>query len=253
MHLPVHIAETLQKLLHAHHGMGAVEALQPLEILVAEVIHRHHIALAIGIDALHTAEIDRGRINVPIHRLNEKIEAVKIVVKRPVAEVLALLLAEKHHLTGLVIIPETQIVMVDGILFDAHRIRQEQPHRNMVGNQNLVLRHHEALCHGLQHLPAALPEMENGFVVDTAKHIHLIAHHADTTLKINVFHQVFDGVIGTIRLHARIHRLFVGRVHQHLVLVTAQNGLVEMPPFVKCHRIYRIFRSVQIEFVIIWE
>ena len=241
MHLPIHIAEPLQELLHAHHGMGAVEALQPLEILVAEIIHRHHIALTVGIDTLHAAEIDSGRINVPIHRLNEKIEAVKIIVKRPVAEVLAFLLAEKHHFAGLVIIPETQIVMVDGILFDAHRISQEQPHRNMVGNQNLVLRHHEALRHGLQHLPATLPEMENGLVVDTAKHIHLIAHHADTTLKINVFHQVFDGIIGTIRLHAGIHRLFVGRVHQHLVLVTAQNGLVEVPPFVKRHRVNRIF------------
>ena len=119
-----------------------------------------------------------------------------IVVERPVAETFALLLAVKHHLSGTVIIPESQIVMINGILFHAgDRVCQIQTHRHMVRNQNLVLRHHETLrlqFHG--HL-VVLPEKEHRLVVDTAKHIHLIAHHADTALKINIFHQILNRII----------------------------------------------------------
>ena len=175
LHLAFHIVETLQELLDAYHRMRAIETLQPLEVVVAVIVDRNHIALACRIDAFHPAEVDIRFVNVPIHGLQEDVDSVIIIVERAIAIVFQRTV--NHHLTQLVIIAEAKSVVIDGILFlTRNGVDQIEPHGGVVGNKQLVHRHHETLRLHLDDFLALVAEMEHRLVIDTAKHIHLVAH-----------------------------------------------------------------------------
>ena len=177
---------------------------------------------------------------------------MKIIVERGIAIVPTLFLAVDHHLSGLVVIPEAHMVMIKRIsLGTGNRVGQIQAHRHIIGNQKLVHRQQETWCHSLHYHLAVLPKIKRSLVVYPAKHIHLVAHHTDTTFKIDVFHQVSNRIIRTIGFYAWVHCLFIGGIHQHLVLITAQNSLVKMVSLIKRHRIDGIFRTAQVDRVIV--
>ena len=104
------IAVVFQITLQTEHGMFPVEALQHLEILVSEIVHRDHIAFALRIYAFHPLEIQNIIIKIPVHGLQKEIKTVIVVMEWSVA--IALFRAVDHHAAFLVIIPETQVVMI---------------------------------------------------------------------------------------------------------------------------------------------
>ena len=226
--------------------MRRVKSLQPLEVVVTEVVDRHHVALTRRVDALHPPKVHLVAVNVPIHGLDEDVDTMEIVVERPVTEVL--LGAEDHHLTGLIVVAEAQVVVIDGVpLRTWHRVLQIEAHGRIVGDQEFVHRHQEAGGLHPHDFPTLLTKMEDGLVVDATKHIDLVAHHTDAALKVDIAHQVLDLIVTTIRLHPREHGLLVRRVHQHLVLIAAQDVLIEMLALMEDDRVDGIFRAVEIE------
>ena len=246
MHLAIDIIEAFQELLDAYHGMRAVEPLQLLEILDAEIVHGDHIALAGRVDAFHTPEVHMIAFNIPIHSLDKEIQAVEIIMERTVA--IPLLRAECHHSALPVVVAEAQIVVIQGILCEARdRIQQIKPQRNMAGNHHLVGRKNKLRSLHFHDFALLLAEMENRLVIDAAKHLHLIAHHAYTAFIVNVFHQVRDEIIRAIGPDAGIHRLFIGRVDEDFVFITTKDILAEMPPLVENDRVDAILRTAQIE------
>ena len=230
--------------------MRTVEALKLLEVVEPKIVHRHHIALAPRVDALHAPKVHLIVIDVPIHGLKEDVQTMEIVVERRIAKVF--LRAIDHHLSGLVIVAEARVVVIERVHPSARNgVRDIKTQRHMVRDQQVVDCHHELWCLHPNDLLAALMKTERGLVVHAAKHIDLVAHHTDASLKIDVPHEVGDLVVGTIGLHSGEHSLFVGRVHEYLVFVAAQDVLLEMAAFVEDHRIDGILRATQIQGIII--
>ena len=64
--------------------------------------------------------------------------------------------------------------------------------------QHFVHRQQETRCHHPDDLAVALTEMEHSLVMHAAKYIHLVAHHADATFKVDVRHNIINLIIGTI-------------------------------------------------------
>ena len=78
-------------------------------------------------------------------------------------------------------------------------------------------------------------ELEHNLVVNASENIHLVAHHTNATLEIDIFQDVIDFIIRTIRFYTWKHGLFVGRIQQDLVLETTKNILFEILLVVKNH------------------
>ena len=106
----------LDELFKAYHRMCSIEATQLVEFLVAEIIHRDQITLAVRIDAFHAPEFYCVMVNVPIHRFKENIHTMIRIVERRITVVL--FRAENHHCPFLVVITKTKIVVIDGISFN---------------------------------------------------------------------------------------------------------------------------------------
>ena len=227
--------------------MRTVETLQAFEIIVAEVVHRHHIAFAYRVDAFHPPEIHLIAIDVPIHGLEEDVNTMVIIMERPVAEVL--FGTKSHHLASLVVVTKSYAVVIKGIHFCSYRVHQINTQGDVVRHQKLIHRHEEAWRLHPHDFPTSLTEMENRLFANTSKHIHLVAHHADATFKVDVLHQVGDGIIGTIRFHSRKHRFFVGRIHENLVFKATEDILMEMRAFMENGRVNGIFRAAKVELV----
>ena len=176
---------------------------------------------------------------------------MEVIVERRVA--IILLRTVNHHRPVLVVVAESQVVMVDGVKDNAliRGVVQKDAEGDMVGNQQLLHRHHKALRLGANHFPALLTEMKHGLVLHTAKHIDLIAHHADTAFKVNARKDIGNHIVGAVGAHAGKHRLLVGGVHQHLVLETAQDRLLEILLVIEQHRVDGVFRMAQVQGVVL--
>ena len=228
--------------------MGLIQTLQTLEVIMTEIVYRHNIALTHRVDTFHPPEIHLVVVDVPIHGFEEDINAMEIIMERRIA--IVFFRTERHQPARLIVITETNVIVVNGIHLDSRqRIGQINTHGGAVRHQKLVHRHQETGRLDPHDLLAALAEMENGFFADAAKHIHLVAHHTNTTLEVDIVHQVRNGIIRTIRPHARKHRFLVRRVHQHFVLITAQDVLIEMLAFVENGRVDSVFRTAEVELV----
>ena len=118
--------------------------------------------------------------------------------------------------------------MIEGIHFGTHGVNEIKTHCHMVRNQLFVHRHHKTRSLHPNHFSAPLPKMKHCLVIHTAKHVHLITHHSNTAFKVNISHQISNLIIRTIRPNTRKHGFFIGRIHKHLVLVTAENILIKM-------------------------
>ena len=143
MHLTFHVVEALQKLLKTDHRMHAIEALQTLKIIVPIIIDRHHVALTPMVDAFHAPEIHQAFVNIPIHGLQKDVDAMVIIMEGRIA--IILIGTVEHHAAALVVVPEAQAVMIDGIQTQPtrHGIRQIKTHLRTIGNQNFFFRHRE--------------------------------------------------------------------------------------------------------------
>ena len=242
------VAINLQELVQGLHGMPSVKCLKLKVIGLPEIVHRGNQSLAASTGTSQTSEVYLTAVPIPVDRLQEDVIFVIGIMKRSSPHTI-ILPVEQYRLV-LVIIPESQIVMIDRVYRLVDSVVEINTGAGLVGDQ-IVLRKSETFRAHPDGDTVVVSEDNLRRFLFCPKEVHGITRHAESTQEIDVAKELAVFHLTIFWRGFRIHGLLIRSGTGNGILEDTLAGTAKVVFVVKHHRLDPVVRCREVDLIIV--